>query len=203
MKKIILILNATLILFIACGCSNNLSREKAEKAIREKMKFPRDLISEVQLVSTTTDEFYHGIADQHNTPRKSGVLLKLEQDGFLTYTIQRTQTSTRDNCADGFYSPQSLGNKRYCTTDTYEHRGTLTDKGKQYAANGGFKVATYDLVEITGIVERKELNSADVSYTEIIKDITPFGISLDVHEINLGVKTVTFTKYDDGWRIGK
>ena len=92
----------------------------------------------------------------------------------------------------------------------------LTEKGNQYAVSDkyiddegtGFryryikvKAAKMEFGEILGILAKKELNLAQVDYTLIRKDITPFGrivFKLDEKTIN---NSVTFAKYDDGWRI--
>jgi hypothetical protein len=88
----------------------------------------------------------------------------------------------------------------------------LTDKGNQYIPkdylwgdDGEIPVITSHLSfgSITGIVERSGLNLAEVTYTLVRKDITPFGriiFKLNEETIN---KVETFTKYDDGWRISK
>ena len=55
-------------------------------------------------------------------------------------------------------------------------------------------------VEVNGIVEIKELNSAEVQYTTKRIDITTFGKAYNISE-EVFNNSANFTKYDDGWRI--
>jgi hypothetical protein len=90
----------------------------------------------------------------------------------------------------------------------------LTDEGKKYAIgstkhdnmNGNdfiqVKFADLDFGQITGIVEQDVLNAAEVKYTLVRKNITPFGRAFDINEGSID-KSITFTRYDDGWKINK
>jgi len=62
------------------------------------------------------------------------------------------------------------------------------------------EVANIEFGEITGILEIKALNGAEVKYTEKRKNITPFGKALGIKEEILD-KNISMRKYDDGWRI--
>lgn len=89
-------------------------------------------------------------------------------------------------------------------------RATLSEKGREFVLSDvlvdGFvkqvKVKTADLIfgDITGIMSYEEFNTADVEYTVQRKNITPFGRAMGLEEETMQ-RSVTFTKYDDGWRI--
>jgi len=83
---------------------------------------------------------------------------------------------------------------------------TLTEKAKEYAVGNvqnsqvQIKVAVLEFGEITGIVEQKGSNIAEVKYNLVRKNITPFGQAFKLNEGTIS-KEIIFTKYDDGWRI--
>ena len=74
-------------------------------------------------------------------------------------------------------------------------------EAKLYVNGNSVKVATIEFGEVTGIVERKELNIAEVNYTTKRVNITPFGKAYNINEETFN-RSASFTKYDDGWRIG-
>ncbi|MFA4852676.1 MAG: hypothetical protein WC599_09180 [Bacteroidales bacterium] len=82
----------------------------------------------------------------------------------------------------------------------------LTETGKQYLIenknryNKTFKISDLDFGEITGIVEQDGSNKAEVNYTLIRKNVTPFGKAFGLNEGAFN-NSVIFIKYDDGWRI--
>jgi hypothetical protein len=221
MKKLLSIVMIIPLLF---GCSNSLTREKAEKLIMKKYNLPFDETRAINISLQTSDEFKSLSSDTHNTPSKQGEMINLEKEGLITYTIERISSYTQKEWYDpnsGRYGewmePQgnmygesfikAMFNKgykiSYIIKDTYQHTGKLTEEGRKYLVSENiFKVARKEFGEITGIVERKELNISEVQYTERIKDITPFGKVLGLYEETIN-KTATFTKYDDGWRINQ
>lgn len=157
------------------SCSNELSRGKAKDLIVEKYKLPEDIVQTFYIVDgTLAKRFDYSMYEA------------LKNEGLLDFSYDRGSATIY---------------------------GQLTEKGKQYAVSGVFntdnmyiqgvnvKVAKLSFGEITGIVERKEFNIAEVSYTLVRSNITPFGrIAFGYNESPIS-KTVTFTKYDDGWRI--
>ena len=83
----------------------------------------------------------------------------------------------------------------------------ITEEGRRYIVSNDndyatFKTAELDFGEITGIIENEELNNAEVQYTLIRKNVTPFGKAKNLLEGKVS-KSALFTKYDDGWRITK
>jgi hypothetical protein len=161
------------------GCSDNLNRSKAEKIIKEKFQLPNDEIRDLYVYDATLSNNF-----------TLNLYQKLQNEGLLTFS----------ECGEGM-------SRGYCAT--------LTEKGKQYAVSQEYntdnmyihkinvKVSTLDFGEITGIMEQKELNIAEVNYTIVRKDVNPFGrIAFDLNNGTF-TKSVTFTKYDDGWRISE
>jgi len=82
------------------------------------------------------------------------------------------------------------------------HKIDYTEEGAKYHFGDGenVEVANIEFGEITGILEIKALNGAEVKYTEKRKNITPFGKALGIKEEILD-KNISMRKYDDGWRI--
>ena len=189
-RKLIKLLWFLFISTVICSCTNKeLTRSQAEQIIKEKFQYPLEL--PVQPFITTA---FVSMDDQ-NTDKISyfhDYFDKLQREGILTYTKE----------VDSSGSP-------YFWVFTV----TFTDKGKPfvvgpvdlgYAGHGNLyhnvKTGYLNFGEITGIVERKEFNIAEVNYTDTT-DFTPFGKFLGVQQSFS--HTVTFTKYDDGWRINK
>ena len=202
------------------GCSKELSRVEAEKSIRVKEHFPCDDIRVIDLSSADgqTYNIYHDSPNDqiqqqvylnYTKPSAKALFVNLQNEGLITYKIEIVEIENRVV----WTAPGSLGYiesqssrmpeytiKKLLTYFKYVHRGYLTEKGKQYQNGSGFIVAKREFGEITGIVERKELNISEVNFTEKRKDITPFGKALGINEETFN-RTETFTKYDDGWRL--
>ena len=151
------------------SCSNNLSRDVAEKLIKEKLQ------------KIESRKLYIGPTETKNQTQ----YVNLENLGLITIKWWHYGGGVSD-------------------IDNME----LTEKGKQYIAGKSdgrdflFKVSDLDFGEITGIVEQKESNTAKVNYTLIRKNITPFGTIFGLKEGAFN-NSITFTKFDDGWRIDK
>jgi len=214
LKIMIKLCSIGIIVLFMFGCSKELSRDESKKLIIQKYNFPYDETREINLFQQTSTEFKSTSGDAHNIPPKQGVMLNLEQAGLITYNIERTSFNTREVWWDGplgFSAPnetvrnahrQKGYRQEFITKETYNHIGNLTEKGRQYLAAGGVKVAKIEFGEITGIVERKEFNIAEVNFTERRQDITPFGRALNIYEETFN-RSATFTRYDDGWRINQ
>lgn len=215
-KKLVKLILSSIISVFLFSCSNNLSRDKAKEQIIQKYKLPYEITRDINLSAQTTSKFRNSSKDAHNIPTKQGVMINLENEGLITYTIERTSSNIEEMWYENgspnvFFTeknPPWIANWRqhstriYKIAETYQHSGNLTEKGRQYLVNGNnFKLANRVFGEITGIVERKDLNISEVTYTEKITDITPFGKVLGINEEIID-RTVTFTKYDDGWRLG-
>lgn len=179
MKKIIYTKSfiVFLIIPILFGCSDNLNRNEAENLIKSKLQLPKEDIRALCVYDATLS----------NSITRDN-FEQLQNEGLLTYS----------ECGSGL-------NSGYCAT--------LTDKGKQYAVseeyttdnmyinNINVRAATIDFGEITGIIEHKEFNVAEVQYTIVRKDITPFGkIAFNIQD-GMIAESAMFRKYDDGWRI--
>jgi hypothetical protein len=89
----------------------------------------------------------------------------------------------------------------------------LTEKGKKFLENENeedYEIRFYELVfgEITGIVSFEEFSGADVHYTLKKDNFTDFGMLIEgvteIKEENKEIKKLeNFSKYDDGWRLGR
>ncbi len=182
MKKLFYL---SVILFLATSCGK-LSRSKAKEEIIKKYNLPKDEIKAFTIIDGT---MYKDLTE------KDFKFKELQDEGLLTYYYEG---------GTGFFGTL---------------KATLTEKGKQFVSLEKYKVGALDAFaavdkininvaklefgEITGIQEIKQLNSAQVSYTMLRKDITPFGkIAFKLTEESIPC-TATFTKYDDGWRIQK
>lgn len=148
-----------------------------------------------------------------SNPAKLPIFEVLEKAEMITYSIDVLNISVNTTDVD-LSSPGNLGakgNYKYGGTfgdfkciRTIAHRATLTEKGKKYITNNNKVIlATYEFGEITGIVEEKESNTAEVNYTVKRTNITPFGqLAFNMNEETYN-RTANFTKYDDGWRINQ
>jgi hypothetical protein len=172
----VLLLIFSLIIINSCS-TGQLSRNEAKKQIIEKLGLPQNI---EQTFYVTDGTLLHRFDNQ--------VYEALQNEGLLTYNT--------DAGSNTIYA-------------------TLTEQGKQYAVSSVFntdnmyiqginvKVAKLDFGEITGIVERKEFNMAQVEYTIVRTEITPFGRIAFKYNESPETKTAVFSKFDDGWRIQK
>lgn len=130
----------------------------------------------------------------------------LEKEGLIAYSIQLQDLTTYNKGYDGWGYVSAKDWRRlyrdFECTGTASHIATPTEMGKKYIANGNeVMVARIEFGEVTGIVERKEFNVSEVNFTIKRTNITPFGrIVFNLNE-ETNTRSVTFTKYDDGWRI--
>ena len=161
------------------GCSKNdeLSRDTAEKLIRERLHLPDDVIIKF------------AIEDRSMTQWMTKDRLEiLAREGLVTYRNDDRLFS------GGVYGELTEKGKQFVVSDKYDDGRGM----QQMFIN--VKAAKVDFGTITGIVEQKELNIAEVNYTLIQKDVNAFGRSEKMQEGILD-KRATFRKYDDGWRI--
>jgi hypothetical protein len=177
-------------IFGMLGCSNNsaLTRSKAEQVIKGQIKYPKDILGvcATKRAAGNAPQYAAYVAGYR------AYFEQLQAQGLLRYT---TGTATQ-------------GPNDTLTTFT----ATLTDKGQSFVVGPAenvdrnaysqfltVKTGQLEFGEITGIVERKESSTAEVHYTEKVVE-TPFGTALGVAK-GPYVRTATFTKYDDGWRL--
>jgi len=195
------ILLASVSIFMYSCKSDELTRSEAENLIKLKYSLPKDETKEFNFRENAGKTVYYDFFDDKhdhyelNTVKPvNGAFAMLENEGLIK--INKVKEST----AGGPYK-DPYG--RYILyRDLHYYDAIFTDKAKPYCIGSTVKVATIEFGGITGIIERKELNIAEVDYTEIRKNITPFGKAYNLNEEILNRK-ITFTKYDDGWRINK
>lgn len=174
----ILISISSLFIFIFSCSNDELSRSRAEKLIKEKFSLP----------SFETEYFVITDCSMLARSRYSSKLKILENEGVITSKYDGNVMS----CAYAYLTEKG---KQYQVGDEVKH--DIRDNTYRIIV----KVADVEFGEIKGIVERKQFNVAQVTYTLVRKKITPFGkIEFMLNEGTIE-KSVTFTKYDDGWRI--
>ena len=182
-NKLYLIIIAILVIAFS-SCSDNLSRSKAEKLIKAKYQLPKDEITDFII----WDETFSCLSST------KWQLLDLQNKGLLTYS----EIINSYGVAGGCKGDLTAKGKEYAVSDIYND---VDNNGVHFADKKiNVKVAKLEFGEITGIQEMKQFNTAEVSYTLVRKDITPFGEVFKCVEGKEN-KTATFKKYDDGWRI--
>jgi hypothetical protein len=187
------------------GCSKELSREEAEKQIKQKFQFPQNEFVEFQnkeqaaIVAYLDWDYHTNFPEKYDkvereylknqTFPKSQLFSTLESDGLITINNERVDI----NLHLGY-----TGATRYDYEEYYN--AVFTDKAKPLVQGNSVQVATIEFGEITGIIERKEYKTAEVQYTTKRTNITAFGKAYNKIEEIFNHST-TFTKYDDGWRL--
>lgn len=164
-------------LFIISCNSNKLSREEAEKII--KSQFQEIEKKEFEICT-------HGYEYSSNAGEQNSLMANLHNLGMIKMTERKN-----------WYDIPGI--------DKIE----ITEKASKYIISKRIDYNTYitcklsdnKFGEITGISQQEDSNTALVKYT-IIKTVTPFGEALNMKN-GASEVSVTFTKYDDGWRIGK
>ncbi len=189
------------------GCSKKLSREEAEKQIKQKIQMPQNEYREFSNIEpkaytkwTEYDLNYDCGWGKYTVPKtidvvnnylKSNLLETLEKENCITIEILRSEPKE-------IYGIM-YGRREFSNTESY--KAVFTNKAKPYVDGNLVKVSTLEFGEITGIIERGELNIAEVNYTVKRDNITPFGLAYKINPEILN-RSATFTKFDDGWRIG-
>jgi hypothetical protein len=195
MKKI-LYLVITILLFTACG---GLSRGKAKEEIIKAMQLPQKETIKLNKRFLKDHQYVGGF------PK---VCLTIGMEKFHQYEKQLT-----DLQAQGYITLKDDDYYNDCN-DLYTNV-IITEKGKKdllSETDGQYEIrlCSIEFGGVTGIVEYKEFKAADVRYTlvrtdysefgKLVKSINPYGNSQDITTI---ARLANFTKYDDGWRIGK
>lgn len=202
------------ILFLFQSCKNNLTREKAKDLILQKKNFPIEDFREITLSYDREGTVNVMDTAQKTLPDKDELLSKLEKSGIITYTVEVTYSELvnetwwkgglgfRLNSEETKQEWRQEGiNPVYTLRQYYHHNGILTDKGKQYSADGyQFKIAETDFGEVTGILENQALNMTEVKYSKVYIP-NEIGTLVFNKQIDSSQNTAVFRKYDDGWRV--
>ena len=181
-----------MIILIFPGCSNNLSRGKAEDLIVKKYNVPSIetiKIRKVYLRGETMYSINQGDERIGNDLKSKGLITIVEDNEVTNNGFNRYTHWTKMNVV------LTLEGKKYFISEHSEQleSGTIINV---------YEVKTCDISfgEISGIQEQEQLNVAEVSYNLVRKNITPIGMSYNITEGIIEKKDV-FTKYDDGWRF--
>jgi hypothetical protein len=187
----------TIGVLLMISCSDELSRSKAKEEIIKHNELPIPVTVELKKRFLFDHQYLPGfrkVCLNFNFDRFSnweGKLNKMESLGFIT--LQKDEFY--DECDDLYMNV------------------ILTEKGKKFLENENeedYEIRFYELVfgEITGIVSFEEFSGADVHYTLKKDNFTDFGMLIEgvteIKEENKEIKKLeNFSKYDDGWRLGR
>lgn len=195
LKKLTLI---AMIISLLFSCSKPLSREEATKQLKQKLQLPKNIYNEFESnqlkASVGFIKWDSGSPDSYEKNDqypKSNFFTILENEGLITIQVQRVDIDKH---------------LWYAAAERFDYEeyylANFTAMARPFVNGNSVKVATLEFGEITGIIERKELNIAEVNYTTKKTNITPFGYAYNVNE-EVFNNTEVFNKYDDGWRISK
>ena len=189
--RVSLILLIALCTFTAC---NKLTRGKAKEEIIKKQQLPQSETVKLNKKFLKDHQFVGGFPkvcltigiDHFSSYEKK--LLDLQSQGFITLKDDEYY----DDCNDLYTNV------------------LLTEKGKKdlIKEDDGIytiKLCSIEFGDITGIVEYKEFGGADVHYTLKRTDYTDFGkmVNGNKEQPETIERLANFTKYDNGWRMGK
>jgi hypothetical protein len=187
------------VVLVICTACGGLSRGKAKDEIIKNMQLPQTETVKLNKKFLKNHQFVGGF------PK---VCLNVGIDNFSTYEKQLTDLQTQ-----GYITIKDDDYYNDCN-DLYTNI-TLTDKGKKdlIREDDGvyeIKLCSVEFGEITGIVEYKQFGAADVRYTleridfsdfgKLVKSMTYYGNSQEQTTIP---RLANFTKYDNGWRMGR
>ena len=189
-KKIFVFLFAFQILI---GCSNKLSRDMAKIAIIAKFNFPYE----------ETGYFTFGKRDNNFEQQK--LLKKLVKEELIEIKHEEPKDSFSAIIMLGMLGSGILPEQYLVGTDKGNQYIFKIDYNESKEFNKVYvKADSIKFGEVTGILEMKDANKAEVEYTIFRKDVTPFGkIVWDFNEGDGIKKKVTFARYDDGWKISE
>lgn len=182
------------------SCSKHLSRAEAKEDIVKKELFPKPVYYSFEKIYTKDEQstgagpVYAIIGETKTYNEVKNMLSYFEMKGLIR--IQEETHSQTTNLGWPFGES---------TRTWISEKIILTDVGNKYLNkedNSKYEVKIWDkdILEITGIEESKQHNSAEVIYTTSNKNITPFGEYFN-DKSNISEHRQQFYLYNDGWRI--
>lgn len=192
--SVVIMLSLLLALF-GCG-SRHLDRDQAKQMILERMKSSPAI----------TAEFHTGKQSSIAFRGDSGFVKALVNKGMMSYTYlgQERWNFWMFDVYDIELTAEGL---KYKVGETREQSSQSGPYNSQITYSH-MRMADQVFVAITGIRESKGGESAQVDFTWKYANITPFGEVGPLHYSRRDYSTdkvhqgsVTFTKFDDGWRL--
>lgn len=187
-------LTILIVLAFLTSCSSNLDRGDAKKQISECFKTNCNNMGKCTF-----------------KVRKTWISDYGSNGGFCSVTFTNPPQGEERNMLNYFFEKKLLQLDRevtykdcaYWTINTVK----MTDLGSKYLVredNGNFTLlsATFDIDEITGVLQEKDAVEAAVEYKIKRETRTPFGEFWDknCYDVDRNYKAY-FVKYDDGWRM--
>ncbi|MCO5247711.1 MAG: hypothetical protein M9887_02010 [Chitinophagales bacterium] len=184
----ILVLLISIISLSACD-SKNLSHKKAKELIVEAEGLPYDETTKLP------KEYY--IRQYYE---QSGFIPPVGLWGGAHYSDEKDKLDQLQ--ADGLINIEEKEREQGILIWVLMNV-TLTEKGKQYLKsededNFTLRTSTIDFGEITGVQTYKELGGADVYYTIVRTNLTPFGKNLSTEAKD---RLENMALFDDGWKV--
>ncbi|HET7115479.1 MAG TPA: hypothetical protein VFI29_03270 [Hanamia sp.] len=161
-------------IFFLSACSQlKIDKDEAATAIRSGKEYPKPLEYDVNM----TD------------PASARKLIDagLEEEGFVT--IDKTQKI------------KDIGQPIVHFTE--KAKPYLIRIDSKYDNVQVVKVADIDLGEVTGISQLDDKKSADVEYTIVYKNVTPFSRLIERDLSKSQIKRVNLSLFDSGWKLNK
>ena len=178
----------TIILLLAfSSCSSKLERDKAKEIIISKYQFPQLITDQLQFgerMSNTSVQGWGKFELENELVKKNVIsfdFVRNERDFLFSYSVYDCQLTLEG--------------------EKYKMKEKTSNDGKTFYI---VKLAEENFGDITGIVQSDDNKTATVEYTTIINNVTPFGQVMGRNKLQEGKinnHSVSFTKYDDGWRI--
>jgi hypothetical protein len=198
MKRVVLFV----IILMLVGCSNNLGRREAQRAVNKAVKRipePKELLINTGLVSG------YCIDEPAFNPT----------DGPAYKALAKLGIVTMKNVGNGWQVDLTEAGKRAVAGEPYGH------EQKQHCDEwqSSLPIATFDGIELTGIQQEGIHAKADIA---IKWKLTPLGLALKTipegNDVEMGLghefsymprgekefsqnDVAKFEKYDDGWRL--
>lgn len=173
------------------SCSKNLSRENAEDLIIKKFNLPR---TETMQIKKTYYVENHSLGTGFCPV---GIYSGSDENRYSNY--KQLIEALQSNGMVLVNEDKKIENQICWTWANV----LLTDEGKKYLVQENdkqYELKTCEVVfgEITGIQIQEQFKVAEVNYTLIRKNITPFGSNISQEP---ETRSASFALFDDGWRI--
>lgn len=196
MKSVTFYLAIAFSIIVCSSCSNDLKRESAQEQISACLKANCNELGQCTFrirKTWNTDYKFGGSFGcwREGTNPPFGEELKMLNYFFSKNLLKLQNQTSYNECGDSWVT----------------HTITMTDEGTKYVVsedNANFKVlsATFDIDEITGIIQEKDAVKATVEYKIKQVNQTPFGKFWDKNCFDISEShKANFVKYDDGWRL--
>ena len=190
---IVCVLFGGLLTLASCRSKASISRDQAAGLIKAKLNLP-----EIETISLKKEYFKGSRADDEGSSMPTLCIDSVGEDGLASEKPALEALRAKDVISFG---KDSAKRKRKCV---YLYATvSLTDEGRKHLVretSEAYILKAYELNfgEVTGVQVNEQLKQAQVDFTLVVSQITPFARGIPGSPMG---RQASFSLYDDGWRM--